>query len=66
MPLITPRKLALDKGAPKARTDQEDRFERACSRLLKAYCGTMNIQISDRLLARIIHDASAASADTRL
>jgi hypothetical protein len=26
--LLTPRKLALDKGKPKARTDSEDRFER--------------------------------------
>jgi hypothetical protein len=26
--LQTPRKLALDKGKPKARTDSEDRFER--------------------------------------
>jgi hypothetical protein len=26
--LLTPRKLALDEGEPKARTDSEDRFER--------------------------------------
>ena len=24
--MLTPRKLALDKGEPKARTDSEDRF----------------------------------------
>jgi hypothetical protein len=28
--LLTPRKLALDKGELKARTNDEDRFERAC------------------------------------
>jgi hypothetical protein len=28
--LLRPRKLALDMGKPKARTDYEDRFERAC------------------------------------
>ena len=33
--LLTPRKLALDKGEPKARTDYEDRFER----ILLAGCG---------------------------
>jgi hypothetical protein len=27
--LLTTRKLALDKGEPKARTDYEDRFERS-------------------------------------
>jgi hypothetical protein len=27
--MLTPRKLALDKGEPKARTDYEDRFERS-------------------------------------
>jgi hypothetical protein len=66
MPLLTPRKPALDNGEMKARTDEEDRFERACGRPLKTSCGTMGIQISDRLLASIIHEASAASADTRL
>jgi hypothetical protein len=33
--MLTPRKLALDKGEPKARTDYEDRFER----MLLAGCG---------------------------
>ncbi len=32
---LTARKLALDKGKPKARTDCEDRFERS----LLAGCG---------------------------
>ena len=43
--LLRPRKLALDKGEPKARTDFEDRFERsllACHG--KKCCGMQETQ----------------------
>ena len=43
--LLTTRKLALDKGEPKARTDYEDRFERsllACHG--KKCCGMQETQ----------------------
>ena len=36
--LLTPRKLALDKGKPKARTDCEDRFERSLLAGCWRYC----------------------------
>jgi hypothetical protein len=48
--LLTPRKLALDKGEPKARTDYEDRFERTRLAVSENYCDTMEIQPSVRVL----------------
>jgi hypothetical protein len=43
--LLTPRKLALDNGEPKARTDYEDRFERSLlAGYGKKYCGVQETQ----------------------
>ncbi len=43
--LLTPRKLALDKGEPKSRTDYEDRFERSLlAGYGKKWCGMQETQ----------------------
>jgi len=47
--LLTPRKLALDKGEPKARTDSEDRFER----ILLACYGKNVVHAGDPMAHRL-------------